>query len=1189
MAYHFSPFIKISNTSTNVVLLFLLRLLSCVFLILSCNDPQTTLPVRAAPIWEEEQGLAFLYANETHNRHELLRRTQALVRQQMGRDRRIYWLTVEQRFARQQRKRELLQRIYTQDWKNRIFENGQEEKEQQRQEERDKSLRSHSHLSTAEIAELYTDAPTAAEEFEFQKNAFLAQHGDIHDGSSTSSTTRTSSDSAAGTVEQERPHLDNAAATTGTTNSAPSKLSAMKATLGRDERDSSSAGSTSSVVLAESTRIPDHGDATTSEEQLARYGGAKRARSTSAANGAANKASGVLGPTSNTATTGTSNQKPFSGTTSSTPAVDPDQYLRLLQQRPPGLVSGYKNEHRVEIDGHKLTFCGLDQLCLGSACEYAGGNITSDGTVWVGQDSVAWYNETSCGRFCSCKSISNHVEELEKERQNDRKQPVVVVDYSGHGADGLFEYPSTSTSADEINSDQINLRRLITKEQNLQSENTWRIAHKTDGCGGTIIPTRTIFLNRPMMSGHLGYGSRINTWLRVTNLAIHVGHGFQLSQHSCPVEHRGHPHCFFQPASKCGRQFRTMNSDGWVFEPDYYAACRFLLGEQAPREEMDVCSRDELYMYRAIARRVLKVQPDVLHVILEKYILSSENLKQYRFADLVNKQVGRDFTTATQQDHHVVGQQKQHQESGDRMLMAAKNVVGVAGRVASSRTEGGTLSTTAEVQVSSNYNDFHSWVGVLEEAGTTTDDAHHEEDPSFVVDTKSSRTGGISSTTTELQGDVDQIFQDAVVLRPFAGMHIRSTDNVGRFRHGVCHYADKLELMMRFYSPDRKERERLLKTPGGWHNSLERLYEDGNLNPYSMHVKKKKEFSMTELLEGRYKGESDYEDLQHKELKARNKVASVMDDTTSEVDRLRNLREFRSTHKEKTLNRAEQQDGGAAHDTTTTAERTSEDEVQEKPPEAEQEEENDDEELEERVYFDKSSNSTTTWQLPTKIRTVFVATDNCTKLVDFQNCDAYKRNRWTLASFCRREDGPRGELSGGRDQEDRASDTTTQTNRGTTKAAVISDSAVFFQGHQNDQDRRGGLPPEVAGENKGPHEQDQHQSSTRPAEQQPHNADSTTSSASTELVDQLVSGEVDLSEAENIHHTAKMLAESEWSHPKRGTGAEDLYRLWAEVILLTKATFAVGTFSSNLSRLVQVLRQQPQNTMLSLDMRWKPG
>eukprot|EP00392_Amoebophrya_sp_AT5.2_P012108 g12203.t1 len=95
-----------------------------------------------------------------------------------------------------------------------------------------------------------------------------------------------------------------------------------------------------------------------------------------------------------------------------------------------------------------------------------------------------------------------------------------------------------------------------------------------------------------MMSGHLGYGSRLNTWLRVTNLAIHVGHGFQLSQHSCPVEHRGRPHCFFQPTSKCGSSFRTMNSDGWVFEPDYYAACRFLLGKSAPKHLMDVLGED---------------------------------------------------------------------------------------------------------------------------------------------------------------------------------------------------------------------------------------------------------------------------------------------------------------------------------------------------------------------------------------------------------------------------------------------------------------------------------------------------------------------------------------------------------------------------------------------------------------------
>jgi hypothetical protein len=53
--------------------------------------------------------------------------------------------------------------------------------------------------------------------------------------------------------------------------------------------------------------------------------------------------------------------------------------------------------------------------------------------------------------------------------------------------------------------------------------------------------------------------------------------------------------------------------------------------------------------------------------------------------------------------------------------------------------------------------------------------------------------------------------------------------------------------------------------------------------------------------------------------------------------------------------------------------------------------------------------------------------------------------------------------------------------------------------------------------------------------------------------------------------------------PRRGENLETTLRLWAEILLLKQAAAVVGTFSSNVGRLVQTLREQPEDTFLSLD------
>ena len=53
--------------------------------------------------------------------------------------------------------------------------------------------------------------------------------------------------------------------------------------------------------------------------------------------------------------------------------------------------------------------------------------------------------------------------------------------------------------------------------------------------------------------------------------------------------------------------------------------------------------------------------------------------------------------------------------------------------------------------------------------------------------------------------------------------------------------------------------------------------------------------------------------------------------------------------------------------------------------------------------------------------------------------------------------------------------------------------------------------------------------------------------------------------------------------PPRGLNERAVYWLWAELMLLVRAELCVGTFSSNIGRLVQTLRSQPARTMTSMD------
>jgi hypothetical protein len=56
--------------------------------------------------------------------------------------------------------------------------------------------------------------------------------------------------------------------------------------------------------------------------------------------------------------------------------------------------------------------------------------------------------------------------------------------------------------------------------------------------------------------------------------------------------------------------------------------------------------------------------------------------------------------------------------------------------------------------------------------------------------------------------------------------------------------------------------------------------------------------------------------------------------------------------------------------------------------------------------------------------------------------------------------------------------------------------------------------------------------------------------------------------------------------PLRNWGRAAVYRLYAELMLMMRSEWAVATFSSNVGRLVQLMRDQPEDTMTSLDAQW---
>lgn len=47
--------------------------------------------------------------------------------------------------------------------------------------------------------------------------------------------------------------------------------------------------------------------------------------------------------------------------------------------------------------------------------------------------------------------------------------------------------------------------------------------------------------------------------------------------------------------------------------------------------------------------------------------------------------------------------------------------------------------------------------------------------------------------------------------------------------------------------------------------------------------------------------------------------------------------------------------------------------------------------------------------------------------------------------------------------------------------------------------------------------------------------------------------------------------------------------LLTEIEILSRVKYLVCTFSSNICRLIQILRQQPPQTVLSLDISWHPS
>ena len=116
--------------------------------------------------------------------------------------------------------------------------------------------------------------------------------------------------------------------------------------------------------------------------------------------------------------------------------IDPERYLDIMKS--PGVAPTGGRERSFAVAGHEIVFCAGRQVCLGVECENNGGNLTADGSVWIGRSAILFFNQTRCP-LCACRLLE-------------------------------------------------------------EDETIVRDAY----CHTTIIPTRTIFLNRPLMSGHLG-------------------------------------------------------------------------------------------------------------------------------------------------------------------------------------------------------------------------------------------------------------------------------------------------------------------------------------------------------------------------------------------------------------------------------------------------------------------------------------------------------------------------------------------------------------------------------------------------------------------------------------------------------------------------------------------------------------
>ena len=126
----------------------------------------------------------------------------------------------------------------------------------------------------------------------------------------------------------------------------------------------------------------------------------------------------------------------------------------------------------------------------------------------------------------------------------------------------------------------------------------------------------------------IGFGSRLNTMLTAAAYALKRGQGFQLSAGVCPIEHRDQPFCFFQPSSQCrGEDVRLVQAA----EQDYHASLypwRAHSRSQLFELHADICAKlaipcgaqfgdgaAMLPMWRAVARLVYRVQPDVMGAI----------------------------------------------------------------------------------------------------------------------------------------------------------------------------------------------------------------------------------------------------------------------------------------------------------------------------------------------------------------------------------------------------------------------------------------------------------------------------------------------------------------------------------------------------------------------------------------------